>query len=175
MKPALLAVVGKKGCGKSQVIERLILNLKERGFRIGLIKHLAKAGVEIDQPGKDTYRYRKCGAQTVVLSGQSQWAVFSDIVEETPLEKILLFFEGYDLVLLEGYFLESVMKIEVHRAEAGDPLTQEMEHVLAIVSDIVTVSPASHFTHAQVSSLAPWIEDWMQNRVEVNARKEMHV
>jgi len=175
VKPPLLSIVGRKGAGKSQVIENLISDLKARGLRIGLIKHLAKPGIEIDQPGKDTYRYRKCGAETVVLSGRNQLAFFSDIAEETPLEKIILFFEGYDLVLLEGYLLEPVMKIEVYRAEAGDLLTQKMEHVLAIVSDVRTVSPASHFAPDQSASMASWIEDWIQNGTEVNVRKEMHV
>ncbi len=45
MRPALLAVVGKKGSGKSQVIERLITDLKARGHRIGLVKHLSKPGI----------------------------------------------------------------------------------------------------------------------------------
>lgn len=174
MKPALLSVVGRKGCGKSEVIGRLISNLKERGFRMGLIKHPAKPGMEIDQQGKDTYRYRKCGVETVVLSGQTQLAVFSDVVEELPLEKLLLFFEGYDLVLLEGYFLESIVKIEVHREERGEPLTQKMENVLAIVSNAVTVSSAIHFTYDQIPVLASLVEDRIKNGADVTSLKEIH-
>ena len=172
MRPALLAVIGRKGCGKSGVIEKLILNLRQRGFRIGLVKHLAKPGLEIDQPEKDTYRYRKCGAETVVLSGQNQMAIFSDIREETPLKKILLFFENYDLVLLEGYFLDAVMKIEVHRSEAGDPLTQKMANVLALVSDVQTPISAVHFTHDQTAGLIYLVEGWMKIHMEMNLQKE---
>ncbi len=174
MRPIFLSVVGRKGSGKSQVIENLISFLKERGYRIGLIKHLAKAGMEIDQPGKDTYRYRQCGAQTVVLSGQTRLAVFSEIAEETPLEKLWLFFEGYDLVLLEGYFLESILKIEVHRGELGDPLTQKMENVLAIVSDVVMASSAVHFTYGQISILASLVEDRIKNGADIISPKEIH-
>ncbi len=174
MKPSLLSIVGRKGSGKSQVIENLITDFKARGLRIGLIKHLAKPGIEIEQPGKDTYRYRQCGAETVVLSGQSQFAVFSDVKQETPLEKILLHFEGYDLVLLEGYFLESIMKIEVHRAEAGNLLTRKMENVLAIVSDAETSSSAVHFAPAQISCLASWVEEWIKRGAEMILQKEIH-
>ena len=152
--PMILSVVGKKGSGKSPVIENVIAHLKQRGYRIGLIKHLSRPGIEIELPEKDTSRYRKCGAETVILSGQKERAIFSDVEEETPLEKLLLFFEGYDLVLLEGYFLESVMKIEVHRAELGEPLTRNMKNVLAILSDA-----AADQTEALVSS----IEDWLMS------------
>ncbi len=78
--------------------------------------------------------------------------MFSNVTEETPLEKLLLFFEGYDLVLLEGYFLESVMKIEVHCAELGEPLTRNMKNVLAILSGAAA---------NQVENLASLIEEWM--------------
>ncbi len=156
MKPVLLSVLGKKGSGKSGVIENLISLLKERGHRVGLIKHLSKPGIEIDHPGKDTYRYRKCGAETVVLSGQNQLAVFSDLAEEMPLEKILSFFDGYDLVLLEGYFLESVMKIEVHRAELGEPFTRNMKNVLAVLSGAAA---------DQALSIASLVEDWMETQI----------
>lgn len=158
MRPAVLSVVGRKGSGRSGVIEGLISNLKTRGLRIGLIKHLSRPGVEIDQPGKDTYRYRQCGAQTVILSGQSHLAVFSDLAEETPLEQLLPLFKDYDLVLLEGYFLESIMKIEVHREELGSPLTQKMENVLSMISST---------EHHQISNLASLVEEWMKGEIYV--------
>lgn len=157
MKPALLSVVGKKGSGKSRVIESLISLLKGRGRRIGLIKHLSKPGVEIDAPEKETSRYRKSGAETVVLSGQNQRAIFSDLTEETPLETLLSFFEGYDLVLLEGYFLDSVVKVEVHREELGEPLTRNMKNVLAVLSDDST---------DQIENLASWVEGWMEAQID---------
>lgn len=164
MKPVLLSFVGRKGSGKAQVIENLITALKGRGHRIGLIKHLAKPGVEIDLPGKDTYRYRQCGAGTVILSGRTQLAVFSDLSEEIPLEKLLTLFENCGVVFLEGYFLDSVMKVEVHRGALGNPLTLGMENVLAVLSDTVTPVPATHFDYSQIPHLSFWIENWLINQ-----------
>ncbi len=132
--PALLSIVGKKGSGKSAVIETLIRILKERGLRVGLIKHMAKENLEIDQPGKDTWRYRQAGAETVILSGRNQLAVFSTITEETPLEKLLPGFQGFDLVIMEGYFLKEVKKIEIYQSESGEPLTRGMENVFTVDS-----------------------------------------
>ena len=117
---ALLSVVGRKGSGKSEVLEQLISILKGRGYRIGVIKHLARDDVEIDEPGKDTFRYRARGAETVVLSGRKRLALFSNLDGEIPLEALLKFFPDFDLVFLEGYFLDEIPKIEVHKEDLGE-------------------------------------------------------
>ena len=90
--------------------------------------------MEIDQPGKDTWRYRQAGAETVVLSGRQQMAYFSNVMDETPLEKLLPLFEGFDLVLLEGYFLKEIPKLEIFQPEMGEPLTRGMENIFAVDS-----------------------------------------
>lgn len=151
MKPAVLSIVGKKGSGKSEVLENLISHFKDEGWKMGAIKQMAKVGLEIDQPGKDTYRYRKSGAETVILSGQRQLAIFSDIDEETPLEELLHFFEGYDLVFLEGYLLDSIMKIEVvEEYGEGDLLTKGMPNVLVI-----------HSSKHPLRPLVSLVESWL--------------
>ena len=161
MRPVLISIVGRKGSGRSQIIEKLIADLKQKDLQVGLIKHLAKSGFEIDQPGKDTDRYRKAGAQTVILSGEKQLAIFCDLDREVPLEKLLLMFAGYDVVLLEGYFQPELAKIEVHRSELGNPLTQEMGNVLAVVSDTQTSCPITHFGHDERAGLASFVEEWV--------------
>lgn len=116
----VLSVVGKKGSGKSEVIEKLIARLGARGFRIGVIKHLGCDDIEIDEPGKDTFRYRSQGAGTVVLSGRKRLALFSNLNKETPLDQLLNFFQDFDLVFLEGYFQEGFSGLEVQRKESGE-------------------------------------------------------
>ncbi len=117
---ALLSVIGKKGSGKSEILERLIALLSRRGFRVGVIKHLMREDIEIDEPGKDTYRYRSQGAATVILSGRRRLALFTNLGEEIPLEGLLNFFQGFDLVFLEGYFQEGFSQLEVQRKESGE-------------------------------------------------------
>lgn len=115
--PVLVSLVGRKGSGKSEVLEKLIRIFSQRGFRIGVIKHLARDDFEIDEPGKDTYRYRTQGAGTVILSGRRRLAIFSNLQEEIPLNRLLTFFEDFDLVFLEGYYLEGIPRIEVQHKE----------------------------------------------------------
>lgn len=129
--PALLSIVGRKGSGKSEVLERLIAMLTQRDLRVGVIKHLARDDFEIDEPGKDTYRYRRRGAETVILSGRKRLAIFSNLQEEMPLDRLLTFFKDFDVLFLEGYFLEEIPRIEVRdkQMELG-PLVTFIEEKL---------------------------------------------
>ena len=154
MKPAVLSVVGRKGAGKSEALEGLINLLKEQGLRIGVMKHLAREDFEMDQPGKDTYRYRKQGAETVMLLGRKRRAIFSDLAQESDWEENLKHFEGFDLVFLEGYFLKTIPMLEVYQPEAGGPLLAEMENAFAVCSDTATGIPVPHFPRTRLEELA---------------------
>lgn len=145
MRPALIAIVGRKGAGKSEVLEALITHLKEKGLRIGVMKHLAREDFEIDQPGKDTYRYRMQGAETVMLLGRKKRAIFSNLPFESDWEENLSYFEGFDLVILEGYFLKTIPTVEVYKKELGEPLLSGMENAFAICSETSTAMPVPHF------------------------------
>jgi molybdopterin-guanine dinucleotide biosynthesis adapter protein len=48
-------VVGRSGSGKTTLIVSLIKELRDRGLRVGSVKH-AKHGFEFDRPGKDSWR-----------------------------------------------------------------------------------------------------------------------
>ena len=158
--PVLLSMVGRKGSGKSEVLETLISLLARRGFRVGVIKHVAREDFEIDEPTKDTYRYRTRGAQTVVLAGRRRLALFSNLEAEVPLENLLSFFSDFDLVFLEGYFLEDLPKIEVHKKALGDLLlTEKVKNIFALCSDTPPNRPLRHFPFNQMERLAFLIEE----------------
>jgi molybdopterin-guanine dinucleotide biosynthesis protein MobB len=96
--------------------------------------------VEIDQPGKDSYRMREAGAQQVMLASPYRcfWIAEGDGSDEPQLADLLqrLDTSRLDLVLLEGYRHESVAKLEVHRADvSGDPLVLSDPQVIAVASD----------------------------------------
>ncbi len=143
MKPLLLSILGKKGSGRSEALTSLISILRKSGLRVGVIKHLARDDFEIDEPSKDTFQYRIQGAEKVILSGRRRLAVFANLEEETPLRDLVSQFQGYDLVFLEGYFLEELPKIEIHKVGTGSVLAKGLQNVLAICSD------QSDFPHGQ--------------------------
>ena len=64
--PPVISIVGKSESGKTTLIERLIPELKRRGYRIGIVKH-AHRGFDMDRKGKDSYRHRQAGALEQLL------------------------------------------------------------------------------------------------------------
>ncbi len=159
MTTAFLSIVGRKGSGKSDVLSELISHLSAKGFRVGVLKRLTREDVEIDEPGTDTYQYRTGGAETVVLAGKKRLALFSNLHEEIPLKNLFQFFEGFDLVFLEGYVQNEFPKIEIHKKELGELLlTEQVKNVIAICSDGEKRAGVPHFLLNELNQLASLIE-----------------
>jgi len=119
---SLLGFVAPSGTGKTTLLTAVIPILCAAGLRIGCIKHTHHR-FDIDQPGKDSHRLRQAGARQMLLGGRDRWAL---IVEantngEPPLEGMMEYMQTdeLDLVLVEGFKLASLRKIEIHRAELG--------------------------------------------------------
>jgi molybdopterin-guanine dinucleotide biosynthesis protein MobB len=120
-------------------MEALIPVLVERGYRIATIKHHSHAGTEIDQPGKDTWRHAKAGADVVVVAGPDVMGTFERLENELPLEEIacrVAMTTSVDLILTEGYKRGSAVKIEVVRTARSDEVICSTDEVLAFVSDV---------------------------------------
>lgn len=74
MTPPVICIVGKKKSGKTTFIEKLIPELQALGLSVGTVKHDAHS-FDMDHEGKDSWRHRHCGAETVVVSSPAQVAV----------------------------------------------------------------------------------------------------
>ena len=113
--PPIISIVGKSDSGKTTLIEKLIRELEQRGYRIGVIKH-ASHGFDIDREGKASWRHKAAGAETVVVASPGSVAMVKD-EPINSLDHLATYFNGIDLILTEGYKNESKPKIEVFRAE----------------------------------------------------------
>ena len=161
----IVSVVGKKGAGKSEVLEQLIARLSNKKLRVGVLKRLRRDDFEIDEPGKDTYRYRMNGAERVILAGRKRLALFSNLEQEISLEDLVAFFYGFDLVFAEGYLQAEFPKIEVHKKEFGDLLlTEQVTNVIAVCSDGEGRFDAPCFSFEQLDQLADFVEEWLTKK-----------
>lgn len=110
----LLAVVAWSGTGKTTLLTKLIPCLKAKGIRPGLIKHTHHE-MDVDTPGKDSYRLRKAGADQVIVASSQRWALMTETPAAIKLELRDLaaqFDENItDLILVEGFKGEDVPKI----------------------------------------------------------------
>lgn len=141
MAPPIICIVGKKKSGKTTFIEKLIPELQALGISVGTVKHDAHS-FEMDHEGKDTWRHRQAGSETVVVSSPTQVAIIKQVKKELWLPELAEeFFSDRQLIIAEGYFRSDQPKIEVHRSDAHtSPLCNKKnaddKRLLAMVSDV---------------------------------------
>lgn len=133
----ILSIVGKSNSGKTTLLEKLITELTGRGWRVATIKH-NKHGFNIDHEGKDSYRHKKAGALTTVVSSPHQLAVVQDVDHDHSFEEIRdKFISGVDIILTEGFKINDYPKIEVYRSELKHELISKREDgLIAVAADI---------------------------------------
>jgi len=134
----IFGVVGWKNNGKTGLMERLVREISARGVSVSTVKH-AHHSFDIDHQGKDSYRHREAGANEVLLSSRSRWALMHEVRHEAEptLEDLLARLAPVDLVLIEGYKRDDHAKIEAHRTTAAQKLiAAEDETVVAVASDV---------------------------------------
>jgi len=66
----IVAVVGSSNSGKTTAVEALIKGLTKRGYTVASAKHIPDPEFTIDTEGKDTWRYAKAGASSVLSVAQ---------------------------------------------------------------------------------------------------------
>ncbi len=118
----VVAIVGRKGSGKTTLIERLIPALQARNLSVSTIKHTHHHDIELDVPGKDSHRHRLAGASEVIVASDTGWARIAASAEPADLQMLLGQLRPVDVVLVEGFKqLEWLRRVEVFRGQ-GTPL-----------------------------------------------------
>ena len=120
--------------GKTFLLEGLIKELKKRGHSVATIKHDVH-GFDIDKKGKDTYKHREAGSETVIISSKNRLAMIKELEEETNLNNIIEMVLDKDIVLVEGYKKSDLRKIEVYRDGVSKNIITPKEKLIAIASD----------------------------------------
>lgn len=138
----VFGIAGHSGMGKTTLLEHLVPELKARGMVVSVIKHSHK-DLDIDRPGKDSYRLRETGCQEVLVMGRRRWVLMHELSEdnEPPLHQLLDKLQACDLVLIEGFKQGDFPKLEVWRSAVDkSPLWPTLPGVIAMATDD-TVAP----------------------------------
>ena len=117
----VLGISGWSGCGKTTLIVALLPRLRACGLTVSTLKH-AHHDVDLETPGKDTWRHRQAGAHEVILATGRRWALLHELREEPEptLAELLAHLQPVDLVLVEGWKTGVYPKLEVWRPLAED-------------------------------------------------------
>ncbi len=113
-KPVISIVSSVSNLGKTTLIEKIVKVLKNRGYKVGVIKHDAHQ-FQIDYPGKDSYRFTEAGADNVVITSDNKVAMIKKIEKRESIEELLGLFQDVDIVIVEGFKESAFPKIEVYR------------------------------------------------------------
>lgn len=157
MIPIVSFVSSLSNTGKTTLIEKVIQLLKSKNHRIAVIKH-AGHDVEIDQPGKDTWRHDKAGADVVVAVGARKIAIMRKVKAEPDIAEVVKMIGDVDIILVEGYKKAPLPKIQIIRGEGShEPITEPGE-LIAVVSDRKIAMNIPHFTFNDIGKLVDFIE-----------------
>lgn len=167
-----LGFAAYSGMGKTTLLEQLIAALRARGQRVSTVKH-AHHDVDIDIPGKDSWRHRQAGASEVLLVCDKRLALVREFEAEQDLDVHAMLAElrsDVDWVLIEGFKHGNLPKVEIWRAP--DPASGKLPkplrfpedaHVVALATDDVAALPVQPPAHMALLDLnqPEQIADWM--------------
>jgi molybdopterin-guanine dinucleotide biosynthesis protein MobB len=131
----IVSIVGKSQSGKTTLMEHLIAEFKRRGYRVATLKHSRK-GMEVDRPGKDSWRFAQAGSDAVLVSSPGKLALIKSVEHEPDIQEIMrIIGPDFDIILAEGFKKSNIPKIEVYRRELGSDLLCSHGELSAVITD----------------------------------------
>ncbi|KUO48964.1 MAG: molybdopterin-guanine dinucleotide biosynthesis protein MobB [Desulfitibacter sp. BRH_c19] len=153
----MISLVGRSNVGKTTHLEKVLREIKSRGYKVATIKHDVH-GFDIDVPGKDTWKHAQAGADTVVISSPNKIAIIEKLSEEKTLDEIAEKLQNVDIIITEGYKRANKPKIEIVRMERGTEPLCDAKELLALVTDCDIDMDVPKFSFEDVSALVDLIE-----------------
>lgn len=144
----ILAICGFSGSGKTTLLEELVKILVKRGLRVGAVKH-SSHGFDIDQPGKDTDRLFRAGADVSLVGpneGAHRWHK-GNISLNQVLDRMM---NDHDLVLVEGFRETPLPKVWLAHPDHPNP-PAELGEVLAVLE----------WNSSRVDAMVRLIDKWL--------------
>jgi molybdopterin-guanine dinucleotide biosynthesis protein B len=132
---SVFGVTGRSGSGKTTLIQKLLPFFLEIGVRVSTIKH-THHGVDMDQPGKDTFLHRQSGAHEVMLATPQRSVLQHEMETPPSLKELLRAMSPVDLILVEGFHATVPASLEVWRpATQKPPLFPDTPAISLVVTD----------------------------------------
>ncbi len=173
-----LSFVAPSGTGKTTLLSKVVTSLTERGLRCAVLK-ATHHRIQLDVPGKDSYRFADAGALSVGVVGPGTATLFLDprAREEGGRPSALEIadwlgkspYGAPDLVLCEGFFSEGGLpKLRVCRGPLpkGTLGEEHPEDIIALAWD-GDLSLARDRADAQGFAVLPLdgvaVADWIES------------
>jgi molybdopterin-guanine dinucleotide biosynthesis protein MobB len=153
----VISVVGRSNSGKTTLLEKLIVELKKRGYTVAAVKH-SGSDFQLDHPGKDSWRLTEAGSDAVLLASPHKLAYVQKASHPPTIEEVIDFLGNrFDFILIEGFKESTIPRIEVHRKELGG-LISSPEKLFAVVTDEQLDVPVPQFSSHDGVALVDLLE-----------------
>lgn len=131
----VIGICGASGSGKTTLLTGVIAELKDRGLKVGALKHHGHGG-SVTEPAaaqhKDTARLAAAGAARVALAHAGGVSLDAPgLAGAGPRALAARLMSGLDLVLAEGFKTAGIPKIEVV-APGAEPILPAGGRLLAL-------------------------------------------
>jgi molybdopterin-guanine dinucleotide biosynthesis protein B len=159
----IISIVGYSDAGKTTLVEKLVPELKKKGYRVGTIKNSHHI-LNFDKKGKDSWRHFESGADAVVVaSADTTVMIRRKEITGNDSHSQLSFLENHltdmDVIIAEGYKNAGFPKIEVFRPQAHEvPVCLNDDSLIAIVTDTDLNIRVPVFGLEESTRLADFIE-----------------
>lgn len=159
----LLGITGYSGSGKTTLLEKLLPLLRQGGLKVAVIKH-THHNVELDKPGKDSWRMQQAGASQVIMTCDQRWGLMTETPTPVTLSYLAQQFDPHlvDLILVEGFKQEPIAKILLHRQGQTKPLPKLDQYVIAVATDYPLAYPRPWLDLNNPTDIAAFIYNWFQ-------------
>jgi molybdopterin-guanine dinucleotide biosynthesis protein B len=155
----ILVIVGRKKSGKTTLVEKLLAELKAKGYRLGSLKHTGHSH-QFDREGTDSFRHARAGAESTLIVSPDNVVFFSASSENRDLDHLMsLLFSHCDLIIGEGFKRSKLPKIEVLDTRKHDsPICGPDDNLLAVVSEKDPGLGVPHFSGDQIHEIVEFVE-----------------
>jgi molybdopterin-guanine dinucleotide biosynthesis protein B len=161
----IFAIVGHSDSGKTQIILKLIGELKKRGHTVCVIKHCAH-GFDLEAEGKDSAKFAEAGSDSVCMYSSDKLAILQQKKIDLDARQISReYIPHTDFILVEGGRSDKTLKkIEVLRKGISEKIEGSPEELIAIVSDFDVGKDMLVFHPEEIEKIADFLVNYPKEK-----------
>ncbi len=155
----IISVVGPSKADRTLLVEKLIPELRKRGYKVATVKRDAHSH-DLDTPGKTSWRHSQAGAQTVLVSSPARITMFKQVEEEWTLDELAeKFLSDADIIVTDGFADEKKPKIKALLSQAEDDNQASQSELFSIVGGKNSQKRIPKFGLEEIEKLTDLVEE----------------